>query len=203
MLNPGKAKHSSSTHRSETDLWVLFSEGNEFAFSQLYTQCFPKLFSYSLNLGMSDSQAKDAIQDLFLKLYDRPLLIKDPDTIRAFMFRSVKNHYLNILKKGERSISLDTTETAFHFNYIIDDTALAKEEQEEVKQRVDKLLSTLTPRQREIIYFRFLHEMEYEEISKIMNISEQSARNLLHKAFDKVRNTDPKLFLLLSLIRII
>lgn len=47
----------------------------------------------------------------------------------------------------------------------------------------------LTPRQREIIYYRFIEEMEYDEICQIMDINYQSAYNLLQRSLQKVRDT--------------
>ena len=43
----------------------------------------------------------------------------------------------------------------------------------------------LTPRQREIIYYRFIEEMEYDEICQIMDINYQSAYNLLQRSLQK------------------
>ena len=45
----------------------------------------------------------------------------------------------------------------------------------------------LTGRQKEIIYLRFIHEMSFEEISEIMKINIQSARNLLFRSMEKIR----------------
>ncbi|WP_347022183.1 RNA polymerase sigma factor, partial [Bacteroides ovatus] len=48
-------------------------------------------------------------------------------------------------------------------------------------------LKGLTGRQKEIIYLRFVHEMSFEEISEIMEINIQSARNLLTRSMEKLR----------------
>jgi DNA-directed RNA polymerase specialized sigma24 family protein len=43
--------------------------------------------------------------------------------------------------------------------------------------------------------------MDYGEISEIMNISEQGARNLLYKTFEKIRKKYPEGLILLSVIQ--
>ena len=64
---------------------------------------------------------------------------------------------------------------------------------------IKRILDGLTPRQREIIYLRFLHQMDYKEIAVIMNLSEQAARNLTHRAMDKLRKENDTGFLILIL----
>ena len=49
------------------------------------------------------------------------------------------------------------------------------------------MLKGLTGRQKEIIYLRFIHEMSFDEISEIMEINIQSARNLLARSMEKLR----------------
>jgi RNA polymerase sigma factor (sigma-70 family) len=77
-----------------------------------------------------------------------------------------------------------------------------EEERNEIKEKIDAILKSLTPRQKEIIYLRFLQQMEYDEIAKIMNMSEQAARNLLHRALENARknNTGLVLFILLLVL---
>ena len=52
---------------------------------------------------------------------------------------------------------------------------------------IHHILKGLTGRQKEIIYLRFVHEMSFEEISEIMEINIQSARNLLTRSMEKLR----------------
>ncbi|MCD7973331.1 MAG: sigma-70 family RNA polymerase sigma factor [Candidatus Azobacteroides sp.] len=182
----------------EAELWYSFAEGHEESFSLLYRKCYRSLLGYGQSLGMSDNQAKDAIQDIFLKIYMRKALIKDASTIRAFLFRSIKNYYLNILKTEQRLTDIQEISSSFHFSYSIEERFIKKEEQEILKKKLEGFLSSLSPRQKEIIYLKFLHEMDYKEIASIMNISEQASRNLMYKALERIRkeNAEPVFFIL-------
>lgn len=172
----------------ESDLWIAFRDGDKDAFSRLYKYVYKNLYSYGISCGMNSHEADDAIQDLFLRLYSNPSLIVNSSTIRPFLFRSVKNYFFNIQKKQNRHIDLNNAELPFTFTYNIDESIIKEEEQTMIKQKVDHLLSVLSPRQKEIIYLRFLHEMDYDEIASVMNISNQVARNLLYKAMEKLRS---------------
>jgi len=184
--------HSSTHTVNYSELWLSFINGNDESFSQIYKLSYKSLYSYGLSFKISEEQVRDIMQDLFVKLYANPGLIRDVNTIKAFLFAAVKNACLNVLKFGQKNINLDTIDN-FEIRYSVkEDLISSKEEEEHIKSVVEKILGQLTPRQKEIIYLRFLHQMEYEEIAHIMNLSEQSARNLIHRAMEKIRKENKK-----------
>jgi len=56
-----------------------------------------------------------------------------------------------------------------------------------VQQKVEKLLNSLSPIQREAVYLRYIQELEYAQISEIMNKKETSVRKLVSQAINKIR----------------
>ena len=75
---------------------------------------------------------------------------------------------------------------SFDLNYTIDDQLFLTQDQG-LSDEVYRMLKGLTGRQKEIIYLRFIHEMSFDEISEIMEINIQSARNLLARSMEKLR----------------
>ncbi len=49
-------------------------------------------------------------------------------------------------------------------------------------------LGRLSNRQREIIYLKYYQNLSYEEVSEIMNINYQVARNLLYQAIKSLKS---------------
>lgn len=47
------------------------------------------------------------------------------------------------------------------------------------------MMKILTPRQREVIYYRFIEELSYDDICQIMGLNYQSAYNLLQRSLQK------------------
>lgn len=181
-----------SVEESEQELWVAFRQGHTDAYSCLYKKYYQKLYSYGISLGLDSLQSSDAIQDIFLKLFERPNLVTDESTLSSFLFRSIRNYFINSVKKENKYVDINENVMSFSFDYSIEDNLVAEEEKSAIKRLVDDIISGLTPRQREIIYFRYLHEMEYEDIARIMNISQQGARNMIYKAFEKIRKKYPQ-----------
>lgn len=58
---------------------------------------------------------------------------------------------------------------------------------DETKEKFEKVISLLNPRQEEALYLRLQLELSYEEISQLLGINYQSARNLIYRAISKVR----------------
>lgn len=188
---------------TDSELWLSFANGNKNAFSAFYEQNYEKLYSYGVNLGMEPDQIRDIIQELFIKLYTKPQLIKEVSTIQSFLFVSVRNAFVNQEKRRKKHFYYQEVEN-YEFPYTVENTKIEDEEELKlIKEKVEKVISILTPRQREMIYLRFLHQMEYEEIAKIMNLSEQAARNLTYRALEKARKSDKDFIILLFLLQLL
>jgi RNA polymerase sigma factor (sigma-70 family) len=185
------------------NLWIMFADGDDNAFSDLYKLSYKMLYSYGLSFQITEELVRDIIQDLFIKLYTKPELIKNTATIKPFLLASMRNACINAIKANKKYAGLEKIES-FEINFTVDENRIEqKEEQDRINALVKKVLAELTVRQREIIYLRFLHQMEYDEISKVMNLSEQAARNLTYRAFSKIRKNSSDYDLVLFLILIV
>lgn len=185
---------------NELDLWKLFLEGDKEALSVFYRHNYRKLYSYGISLGMDSELIDDIIQELFVKLYTRPQLIKDFSTIQAFLYAAVRNAFVNHEKQRKKYLYLDEFEN-FELPYFVENTQIEDEEElKALKEKIHRIINSLTPRQKEIIYLRFLHQKEYEEIARIMDMSEQAARNLTYRAMEKIRKENNDFFVLLFMI---
>lgn len=167
-------------------LWIQFLDGNEIAFSQLYCLFFDDLLTYGRRVGGDNEMVEDLIQDLFLKLYQKKIILEDNTRLRPFLFRALKNLIYNQLLRNARLQPLPDYDFAFDLTYTIDDQ-LSLAHDQGLSDEVHCILKGLTGRQKEIIYLRFVHEMSFEEISEIMEINIQSARNLLTRSMEKLR----------------
>ena len=165
-------------------LWKEYLDGNELAFSRLYFLFFDDLLTYGRRIGGDDGMVEDVIQDLFVKLYQRKQELHDNTKLRPFLFRALKNRVYNQLLRHSKQRSLEDYE--FNLNYTIDDEVFSNEKQR-LSDEVHRIMRGLSGRQKEIIYLRFVHEMSFDEISEIMDIHVQSARNLLFRSIEKIR----------------
>lgn len=191
--------------RTKTDakeLWIRFVSGDREAFSALFTEVYPPLFRYATASGLSELQADDAIQDIFIRLLEKPGLIRNPATVLPYLFRSIKNASLKVYARKVRLLSLETAapRATFEFACTIDEEAAAGFDAQKLREELRRMLEALSPRQREIVYLRLIEEMDYPTISLVMNITPQVARNLFSKSLHKLRGLglESTLFLLVA-----
>ena len=63
-----------------------------------------------------------------------------------------------------------------------------KEQEKNTHMKVHAMMSSLTTRQREIVYYRYIKDMSIDEISKITDMNYQSVSNSIQRALGRVRN---------------
>ena len=171
-----------------TKLWKRFLKyGDESSYSAIYNSHIDKLYSYGIHLGFHSEECKDAIQDVFYKLYLSSESLSRVNNITAFLFRSLKNRLIDISRKNSRMQSIELINQSFSIDVTILDDIIDAEKAALLKSKVEELLNSLTSQQREAVYLRYMHELDYNEISELLNINPDSARKLMFRAMKKLR----------------
>ena len=165
----------------------LMSDGTDKSFNIIYNYYVDKLYSYGLYLGFDSETCKDAIQDVFMKLYSSRHSISNISNQESFLFRSLKNRLIDIARKNKNELDIDQSHGAFAIEVTILDDIIDRERANILKEKVTSMLNNLSDTQREAVYLRYISEMEYSEISKKLNIKPESARKLMHRAIKALR----------------
>ena len=171
--------------------WDQFVSGDEDAFVWLYKNHTSLLFEYGMRFTTDDELVKDCIQDIFFTLYKERKRIVKPRNIKAYLLASLKNGILNALRHTARSETVgDDEESVFMLVDSVEDEYIETETKEDIKKMVELVLSKLSPRQKEIIYHRYIQELSMSEICEMMGLTYQSAHNLIQKAFNKLSSDE-------------
>lgn len=138
-------------------------------------------------------------------MYPRKRSAGEIQNPKFYLLRALRNQLIDTykLKRNYSEVLTGeiTDELPYKIKITVEDEIIAAEEQAEVSQKVDEILSILTERQREIIYLRYMQECSYEEIAEIMQISVPACRKLLYRTLLKLKhnNTLVLFYLLLSI----
>jgi len=178
-------------------MWDKFRQGDKEAFTCLFDRMSDRLYRYGTKFTLDEELVKDSIQDLFIKLLqnrDNLPQVTNPD---FYMFRSLKNMLIDAIQQKEKVIYFSVEELPFHVKFIYEQDE-KNERDEEITEKFEKVVSLLSERQKEAIYLKYQHGMSYEEISQLLGINYQSARNLIHRSIERIRSEiDLNLFILL------
>lgn len=193
---------TSSNHLEVEQDHVLleaFIAGNSYAYSLIYKKYINELFAYGVALNFEREAVKDAIQEVFYKLHLHKQRLKNVCNLKHYLLRILKNHLLNHYRSQVETNEINSNEITFSIHTTVLDELIDKEEQIQLRNRINKLLQVLTNRQREAIYLRFIQEMEYEEIGILLEMTPQASRKLVSRAIKRMREEDAAFFFLLLL----
>jgi len=168
-------------------LWEMCLSGDERAYSCIYRKYIDILFSYGMRFTPDRELIKDAIQDVFMKIFTNRSNLKKTDRLKPYLFMALKNKLFNVFEKEMTPYSIDAVEPVFVTEYSIEDIIIADEQEAERNSKVKRLLDALPPRQKEALYYRYVEELSLAEVSKLMGINYQSVQNLIQRAIKNVR----------------
>jgi RNA polymerase sigma-70 factor (ECF subfamily) len=183
---------------NEQQLWQAFQKGDEGAYTQLYQLHIKAMYRYGMSLvAVSESFVLDCIHDVFTELWAKRDRLSTPDNVRYYLLRSLKNRIMHLLERKERPLQ-PLLETDYEALWSEPDTELldALETADNQQQRLQRLIAQLPPRQQEALKLRFVENMNYDQIGAILAVNQQSAKNLVFRAIEKLR----RLIISLSLI---
>ncbi|CAG9901634.1 RNA polymerase ECF-type sigma factor [Bacteroides ovatus] len=169
-------------------------------FIALYKFYYQDLYAYGVSLGFNTEDVKDAIQEIYLKLYFNERLCIDEKKIKFYLLRSVRNQLIDWERTKKDTSSIEEEERSFKLSVSVEESFISDEEDLLLKKRVNRILDLLTDHQREIVYLHFIEEMPYEEIAVMLDMKIQTVRGQVFKAMEKLRKLDSKDYFLFFLI---
>lgn len=174
---------------SDLELWMLLKAGDQPAFEFIYDRFFDDMYEYGFRLCKDDFILKDKIQDVFIRIWTRHDKLGNTANIKAYLFTALRNS----INEEYRSNSLhhtllDKFRADLPVNFSLEFELLEKESEQEKLSRLHHALNQLSDRQKEIIYLRFLQDLDYDEVSKIMGITTKAAYKLSARALDSLKN---------------
>ena len=169
-------------------------------FIALYKFYYQDLYAYGVSLGFNTEDVKDAIQEVYLKLYFNERLCIDEKKIKFYLLRSVRNQLIDWERTKKDTSSIEEEERSFKLSVSVEENFISDEEDLLLKKRVNRILDLLTDHQREIVYLHFIEEMPYEEIAVMLDMKIQTVSGQVFKAMEKLRKLDSKDYFLFFLI---
>jgi RNA polymerase sigma factor (sigma-70 family) len=178
-------------HRKTNDneLWEDFKKGQTYALSHIYYLYIDQLFRYGKKFSKDDELVKDTIQDLFFDLIRTRENLGSTDHIYYYLIKAFRRRLFQKLN-GAKNVYLINEVSglqSIEFVYSAEDDFIHKEELSHKEKIVKKGLAGLSPKQREILYYRFTCDFEYDQICEIMLMKYDSARKMVFRALKLLR----------------
>ena len=141
-------------------------------------------YRYAVALLHDRSEAEDAVQDLYERLWRRRLLLRRSG-FRSLVMTAIRNAALDRLRERERRRceSVDEAEVE-----LVD-----MDERRDEVALIKRIIARLPAREREVIHLRDIEGMAFEDIAEVVECSEVAARMAHSRARQKVKDEFSKI----------
>jgi len=163
-------------------LVVRAQAGDEAAFGELVERFSPRLRYFLRKLLASADAAEDALQDVWLDVFRHLPQLADPRSLVAWLYRIARDRAFGRLRKSGR------------FQQLADDGAVVDvaaadngDFSPEDAARIHAALDKLAPEHREVLVLRFLEDMSYDQIARVVGCQLGTVRSRIHYAKRAIR----------------
>jgi RNA polymerase sigma-70 factor (ECF subfamily) len=151
---------------------------------RLYDDHAQALFAFLLNLTRNESDTRDLLQELFVKLARQPDLLIGVRDERAFLIRLVHNLAIDFMRR--RSSRQKNYEAAAA--EITDLFAPASESDEQAfRSALSSAVGELPAEQRAVAHLKLWEGLTFDQIAGALDISPNTAASRYRYALDKLR----------------
>lgn len=178
-----------SSATTDITLWEALQQGSQQAFATIYDRYFQRLYEYGIRLHPDEDLVKDAIQELFIKLWTNKDTLTSANPL-PYLLVSLRSTIYSRLRPRKNAvlISFDQEQHDFLAHFSAESANIKKEQLQAQHQRLLNALNQLNARQKEILYLRYFEELDYESIAAIMNLSVKGAYKLSARALQNMRD---------------
>ena len=144
-----------------------------------------KLLRFATHFLKDDELARDVVQDVFLKLWQKKDTLDEVENIEAFAMRMTRNRCLDVLRNN-KAVPIDGETDRLLKAQTAD--VHSKVELSETAQQIGQLIRRLPDLQRNVMQMRDLEQLSYDEIAEITGLQVNAIRVNLSRARKKVRD---------------
>jgi RNA polymerase sigma-70 factor, ECF subfamily len=167
--------------------------GDQIAFALVFRLLHKKLCSYAYVYVRDYDVSDEIVQETFIKLWESKELLKEDQSLCAYIYKCVHNNCINYIKKQQVNsklsaeyintvnVSMQTVEQDF------DEELIEKLMLEDIESRLTLAINGLPGQCREIFLLSRFGYLSYQEIADKLAISVNTVKTQISRAFQKIR----------------
>lgn len=168
------------------ELLHLASQGDATAFKTLYEMHRDRVFYTALRMLQSRSQAQDALQEVFIKVWVNREKLMEIESFDAWILTIVRNLiYDKLREQSGRQLTLSPYLEEVMEAYS--EQAFSETEFRELVALVEKAKQRLSPQQQKVFELSRLQGLKHKEIAAEMGISVETVKKYIMDALKSVQ----------------
>ncbi|RPE11996.1 sigma-70 family RNA polymerase sigma factor [Chitinophaga lutea] len=174
-----------SSEHTDSDLWLQVQQDDGLAFKSLFERYWEKLYVYALNRLKSETDAQDVVQDVMINLWSRRATISIETSLAAYLHAAVQYEVLaNVSKASKTAGRKQELEKTILPGFV---SFLDPVQLKELQAIVEAEVARLPGKMQQVYRLRQEKDLSVKEISRLLDISEQTVRNQLNASYHKLR----------------
>ncbi|MBW8685278.1 RNA polymerase sigma-70 factor [Chitinophaga rhizophila] len=162
---------------------LINPSGEKDVYKQCFQDNFERLHRYAFTLLQDNEEARDVVQQAFVKLWQKREEVSLEVAGRAYLYTTVQRDCLNIFRNKKVKRSYANAVLATHKEDYVEERA----ENREINNRIHAAIDALPPRCREVFCKSRFEEKKYAEIAEELNISVKTVEVQMGKALKIMR----------------
>ncbi len=165
--------------RPDDELMLLASRGLQAAFEELVRRHSRRLLGFCAKHVGSPAAGEDLAQEIWLAVWDHRASYRPEGRFVVWLFTLAKNRIRNLRRDGaRRPLSPDDAPTPLLERAPdLSPSDLDRLVIAERRSRLDRAVASVPENLREAILLRFTEELPYEEVARILDTNESTARS--------------------------
>lgn len=151
-------------------------------FDKTYIPLRDSLYKIAFYILESSSEAEDALQDLYIKLWKNRAYLSSVSSPKGYAVLLLKNLCIDRLRRNSHRRSVQMDERVLEKDMYDCDSESKERIYVEELERALGAMKKLPPRQAEILQMRALEDLSYDEIAERTGVSKVSLRVILSNA---------------------
>lgn len=151
---------------------------------RLYDEHAQALFAFLLNLTRHEADTRDLLQEVFVKLAQRPDLLTGVRDERAFLLRLAHNLAIDLIRRrGAR----EKRHEQFAGEAVLVFAPASEADEGAFREALSSALGELPPEQRSVVHLKLWEGLTFEQIAALLEIPLNTAASRYRYGLDKLR----------------
>ena len=154
---------------------------DKYSFEELFREYFPPLMLFARKILVDEDDAREVVHNVFINLWEKREEIDLSVSLKSYLFTSVHNRSLNVIRDRKKFSSEEVPEMAGEWDVS------TQIESMELEEKIRETIDALPEKCREIFEMNRFDGLKYSEIATKLGISVKTVENQMSKALKILR----------------
>ena len=174
------------TDYTDKELLLIFrdSERRHYAFNLIVRKYTERLYWHIRKLVISHDDSDDVLQNTFIKVWKGLMDFREDAQLYTWLYRIATNEALTFLNQKKRKYFLPLVDVERQLSNTLEADEYFSGD--ELQKKLQKAVLKLPEKQRVVFNLKYFEEMQYEEMSEILETSVGALKASYHHAVKKI-----------------